>query len=245
MPTKIYKKDNYMVVGSSYYPINSLRFRPNLDKTEVEIFELSDINPFIKILFSDIRTEANVAYTNFDTFINSIFAIPGTPINDGEYYTILQPTIDINHKRIHEGNMFYYQKAIADLDNAAVFEVLLKTGAKEVHFGYDLLYMGKIQFDIFEVTDRSETTALPILNKNRDSINTPLSTMSVPSAGGSSTVNICPIISGFSQGTSVRLAIPVGSSSERILKKNNKYIIRITSLTDNQSISLRYEFYEE
>ena len=252
MATKIYKKDSYLVVGSNYYPLNSLRFKPNADKSEVEIFELSDINPFINLLFSDIRDEANAVYSSFDVFINSIFIVPNTPSNNGEYYSILQPVIDISHKRIHEGNSYYQNhKRTFSTNNTSDF--ILKTLDKEVHFGYTIIGTA-YQLAMYKINDYANATEVGFLNRDFNGTDLPIGITNITCRQFRNTdqnINIYTLQTADlvnieqTASSSNRFSVEVGSKEERILKKNSTYLVRITSTTNTNIICSRLDFYTE
>lgn len=252
MATKIYKKDSYLVVGSNYYPLNSLRFKPNADKSEVEIFELSDINPFINLLFSDIRDDANAAYSSFDVFINSIFVVPNTPANNGEYYNILQPVIDISHKRIHEGNSYYQNhKRTFSTNNTSDF--ILKTFDKEVHFGYVIVGTA-YQFAMYKIDAYTNANEVGFINRDFNKTDLPTGITNITCRQFRNTdqnINIYTLQTAdlvgieLTAASSIKFSTELGSKDERILKKNSTYLIRITSTTNSNVICSRLDFYTE
>ena len=148
--------------------------------------------------------------------------------------------IDVAHHEIHEGDAFTYCDVVA-LGNGAIQNYLITTPntGKWAHLGYDIDFNdGAGLFEIFEATDKVGTTLQTAYNHNRNV--TSLSTTIVHkdiSGGTTDGTKICMRRSG-----SRSISGQVGSSAERVLKQNTKYIIRLTNLTATTN-NLSFEIY--
>jgi len=152
-------------------------------------------------------------------------------------------TISYEHHEIHDGDTFHVTDVIA-MSNGQVVDYLVTTPdtTRWAHFGYEIdpLDAG-ITLGIFEDAIRTGTTALVAYNRNRNSAVTATTTMHRGHSGGST--DGTQIVTRRSGTKSIGAS--TGDSSERIMKQNSKYIIRVTNLsTTTNNVSLRFFWYE-
>lgn len=248
----IYKKSSYCVIGHLYYPLNSLKISTNTDKSELRFSDLSDINSFYTVLFANIRKENDTSYASFDEFIESLFVLSNMPNNNGEYYEISQPTIDVVHRNIHKGIAFYQNhKRTYSSNNTS--DYILKTFDKEIHFGY-VIIGSSYQLAMYKIADITTVTEVGFLNRNHNKADLPPGVTNLICRQFRNTdVNIntytlesidlinLEVIAAASN----RFSIAVGSGEERILKKNSTYLARLTSTANTNIICSRLDFYYE
>lgn len=153
-------------------------------------------------------------------------------------------SIDVAHHEIHEGGVFSYCDVVS-LANGATQDYMVTTPntTKWAHFGYMIDFNdGAGSFDIYEATDRNGTTAQTIYNRNRNSESTAGVTIHKSVSGGTTDgVRLCMRRAGSGK----TLSGSIGSGSERILKQNTKYLIRLTNnTTSTNNASVEFDWYE-
>jgi len=111
------------------------------------------------------------------------------------------------------------------------------------HFGYVINFNdGAGLFELFEATDRVGTTLQACVNSNRNSTKVNTTTVHKNQSGGTTDgTKLCMRRAGSGN----QLSGDVGSKSERILKQNTKYIVRLTNLTAVvNNASIEFDWYE-
>lgn len=235
-------------VNNKYFDISNIVVATNDLSNEVRLYITTDDNPFLTIALTSItKSDGITNYTNFADFL-SIF---DTVI--GETTKIVQKSIDYLHDKIHKGWVFYINRKLTLNNNQTLFIEFITPDLNlgEIHFGYDIVGTGKITFEIFEDSTRQLTvagkTVLPIFNRKRSSANISSVTANLNStiqAGvGADGTQIRDLTIGYSQG-GTRITIPIGTSIETVFKPSTKYMMKITSGTD-QDISYRLDWYND
>jgi hypothetical protein len=175
--------------------------------------------------------------------------VPYNPIVDQN--TLASVDIDYNHHEIHEGDHFYYSNYIT-LANVAVGNYVLEVGEKAVHFVFAVSSdIAGFTVETYEgITASADGTVIEIFNNNRTLAE------DMPS---SSVLRYNPVTIGSITGLkklrnakvgvggtpSSRVAGSLQRSDEVILKKNTKYLLRITNLsTSNNDINIGMSWYE-
>ena len=153
--------------------------------------------------------------------------------------------INEEHGSIHEGDHFFFSN-FEDENTSGTIELVITTPdtTKWGHFLFRVASTEKIEVKLYEgATTVAGGAAVTPINNNRNSINT--SGMSVvkdpTSIGGDGTQ-----IDAWSTGSTGPFA-QLGHAErneEIILKQNEKYLLRITSKTDNNTISYAAHWYE-
>lgn len=152
--------------------------------------------------------------------------------------------IDSVHAQIHNGNVYsasIYNESVAD---DASISLLLNTGNREVHFASQVDSGGDSIVEILEGIEYTGGTPITIINKNRTSLNTPLTTVynnPTITTSGTTLFNAFVIggVKNFASGGNVR------NNTEWELNENETYAIRVTNKAGNaQAISIILEMYE-
>lgn len=155
-------------------------------------------------------------------------------------------TIDYAHHEIHDGTSFWVDDVV-QVDNAATQDYLITTPdtTKYAHWGYEVNgTVGGITIELFEAADRTGTTALTLLNRNRNSATT--ATLAIHRGQSGGTTDGTRILwATDGTGTAAgKESGKVGEGTERVLKRNTKYIFRITSKVNDNDIAVRFNWYE-
>lgn len=153
-------------------------------------------------------------------------------------------TISEPHAILHQGKMYsvsYYDEAVADDAN---LNIQILTGDKEAHASYIITAGGDAIVEMRESIESTGGTPISIYNKNRNSLNTPLSTvMYNPTVTSSGTL----LFKEFTIGGTYNQAIGGGTrtDTEWELLPNTKYLFKTTNKAGlAKVISVSLEFYE-
>ena len=149
------------------------------------------------------------------------------------------------HHEVHGGNAFRYTDSIT-LAAAATQDYVLTVPdtAKWPHFQFSVDGTAITTVEVFRATDRTGTTLQSTFNANENSATTAGLTIHKGASGGTTDgTSIYKYSSGTATGSSKMNGI-TAYSSERVLKQNTKYILRITSGTNGNLCNLHCEWYE-
>lgn len=153
-------------------------------------------------------------------------------------------TISEPHHQIHESKTFFYSDCIT-LALSATQDYLLtvpNTPLNRKHFTFRLAGTDKITVAFFEGTDKTGTSLQTSYNNNRDSVAAATMTIhkgSSSASGETDGTDIHPDCGGANKQSGV-----VDRSEEILLKTNTKYIVRVTSGANSNSISVHLDWYE-
>jgi len=173
---------------------------------------------------------------------------------EGDEITRAVPTLDYEHHEIHEGDHFVYHDQVELGSNGTqdylitvpdMYGLKFENSKKWAHLTFTVSGSAITEYQIYEDTDKTGTTAQTAINNNRNSTNTPLVTIKKGTSGGTTDGTKLPLgmKSGSAQGSS-RTGMESSRSSEIILKNNTKYIIRITSGTAANLCNIQLSWYE-
>jgi hypothetical protein len=155
-------------------------------------------------------------------------------------------TIDHAHHEIHEGDHFFYTDCLT-LASAGAQDYLITTPntTKWTHLSFSAHGSAITEIKFFEASDKSGTTAQTIVNNNRNSTKASANTLHKGTSGGTTDgTQIWCSKGGSATGASSREGISSGQDTEIILKQNTKYILRITSGTNDNLVNLALAWYE-
>lgn len=154
--------------------------------------------------------------------------------------------IDFAHHELHEGEHFYYQDPIT-LGSAATQDYLITTPNtdKLAHMIRILDGTAVTTFELFEGSDRTGTTLQTARNRYRDNATAAGVTIHKGTSGGATDgTSIAKYSSGTASGAVARNPTADRGSVELILKKDTKYILRVTSGTAGNLINVLLDWYE-
>lgn len=157
--------------------------------------------------------------------------------------------IEIEHNKVHAGSSFRYTDSVTLASGSTQDYVLtVPNTTKWPHFTFAADGTAATTFQVYRATDRAGTTLQNIFNANENSTLTAGMTIHKGSSGGTTDGTLIFTYSGgLAAGGGGGGASIEGAStyaSERILKQNTKYIIRITSGTADNKCNFRAEWYE-
>lgn len=155
-------------------------------------------------------------------------------------------TIDYSHSKLHSGDHYYYTDHV-QLANAGIQNYLFLTPDTPTSIHMIPIFSGSAitQFEIYEATDRVGTTLQIILNNNRNSIKTSTATLHKGYSGGTTDgTRIYLYKSGSSTGSASAIGAGSRSEQEILMKRNTKYIFRLTSSTTDNLTNIGLYWYE-
>lgn len=155
-------------------------------------------------------------------------------------------TIDFAHNEIHDGDHYFYTDT-ANLGSAATREYLITVADTDVvpHFLFDIIGSLKTTVDIFETTTKTGGMAQTVFNNDRRSANTAETVVTHTPAGSGDGTKIFTCTLGTATGSSGKGAGGgARGESEILLKKNTKYLIRVTSGAADNDICTKLTWYE-
>lgn len=158
-------------------------------------------------------------------------------------------TIDSVHNEVHEGETFrawYVVPHASPIADNAFVDIVITTGAKEVHIVFGFGLGGDAEFNLYR-TPNFEADGTPLVPHNlKDaSSNVALSTISIdPTINNVGTEIDGEFLPGGSGGNAQGGAIRSGT--EDILKINTFYLVRLTNRAGNaKQFSVEMQWYEE
>jgi hypothetical protein len=173
-------------------------------------------------------------------------------INKTDTKTGALTTIDYAHHEIHGGSSFTYHDVIASLADTVVQDYWFITPdtTKYAHIGHSVESVGPITLEIFEGADRTNAkTEQTCYNRDRNSATvntTKIYKNNATGTGAGGTTDGVRLIwwKGGVTNNKTQNGTDVGTTHEKILKRNTKYIFRITSGMAANLISVSFDWYE-
>lgn len=164
-------------------------------------------------------------------------------------YTRAIATIDYAHHEVHDGDDFFVSYYDDDVDSAQTVEILVVTPdtTKWGHFRYRIRSTLVTTLQIYEgTTTTNDGTGLTEWNADRNSATAAtLALYHTPTvAGGGDGTLIFSDKWGIASGQQVRVGGESAEFDEIILDQNRKYLIRLTSGTNDNVISVKCRWYE-
>jgi hypothetical protein len=155
-------------------------------------------------------------------------------------------TIDYAHHEIHDGTMFSYDDVIT-LGSGATQDYVITVPDTTTwpHLAFDIESCdGGMTFELYEGTDKVGTTLQTTYNRNRNSATTATTTIHKGQSGGTTDGTRIGWRSSGTGAAGGKVSGQVGEATERVMKRNTKYIVRITSKAASNVVSVRFMFYE-
>ena len=154
-------------------------------------------------------------------------------------------TIEYDHHEIHAGSHFMFTDSV-ELDAAAIQNYLITTPdtTKWCHFTFSATGSAITHVEFFKDTDRIGTTLQEVFNNNQNSDTVAGLTVHKGVSGGTTDgTRIYTLKSGAAAGAS-RTPVAFNRGNEIVLKQNTKYIMRVTSGTNDNLTNVEFEWYE-
>jgi len=154
-------------------------------------------------------------------------------------------TIDYPHHEIHSGSHYFYTDSV-ELDSAATQDYLFTTPdtTKWIHLTYSATGSAITQIQLYEGSDKNGTTLQTVFNNDRNSLNTAGLTVHKGTSGGTTDGTLIEQLKSGSSSAQSRTPTIAERENELILKQNTKYILRITSGTNDNLTNLQMGWYE-
>ncbi len=149
----------------------------------------------------------------------------------------------------HEGTHFTYSQVDADFDIADAVELLIVTpnSTKWAHMVFLVTAALDTTVGLYEDATHTILAAQTAYNNNRNSATANTTTINTHNNDGADGTLIWSEVFGISSGGGPGAIVGGGASrgdSEWILKQNAKYLLKVTSGTDNSSMTLECLWYE-
>lgn len=154
-------------------------------------------------------------------------------------------TIDLAHHKVHAGYHFMFTDHV-ELGSSASKSYLIVTPNEDkfAHIWFDLVGSTITTFEFFEDTDRESSALASFGNNNRNSPILPSTWIYEDPSGGTTDGIRLHIHKGGSSTNQARSSISTGNDEEIILKKNTKYLLKITSGAASNLVNVKLEWYE-
>ena len=154
-------------------------------------------------------------------------------------------TIDYEHHEIHAGSHFFYTDS-ATLASSGVQDYLITTPntTKWAHLIFLVSGSAITQVQVYEGSDKSGSTPQTVFNSDRNSLTAATVTIAKGTTGGSTDGTLIWQRKSGSATQQSRSGMEASRSAEKILKQNTKYIIRITSGTNDNLTNIQLDWYE-
>ena len=153
--------------------------------------------------------------------------------------------VEYEHHEIHAGSHYFYRdKNEIASGSTQDYIVYAPHSSKHIHFVYTVDGSAITQFDLYEETDRLGTTLQNTFNSDRNSSNTPGMKVYKGQSGGTTDGTLLKTYKGGAAAQQSRQGSMIRATEEIVLKENTKYLIRITSGTNNNLTNVLFTWYE-
>lgn len=155
------------------------------------------------------------------------------------------PVMNYEHHKVHAGDNYFYQDTVT-LGAAGVQDYMITTpdSAVLIHFLYKIQHLKDVLIQLFEASDKTGTTAQTLFNSNRNSANVATLSVKKGTSGGTTDGTLLqPYLGGAAAGANVVSGIS-DHAQELMLKRNTKYILRITSVSAGCTCTAMMNWYE-
>lgn len=155
------------------------------------------------------------------------------------------PTISHPHHETHEGNHFYYTE-FNTIASAGTRELLLTTPDTNKLLNFRFTVSGTLitTVRLFEGTSKTGGTAVTILNNYRDHANVSGATLTHTPAGSGDGTAIFVTSFGSASNPANAVGGATSQDDEIILKRNTKYLLRVTSGSNSNVVRTKLFWYE-
>lgn len=153
--------------------------------------------------------------------------------------------IDYEHHEIHAGSHFFYtDKNTLASAGTVVYLITTPNTTKWAHLTFSITGSAITTVDIYEGADRTGTTLQTTFNSDRNSLTAATTTIhKAVSAGATDGTLMWTRMSGSATQQS-RSGMETARGAEKILKQATKYLIRITSGTNDNLTNIQLDWYE-
>ena len=161
-------------------------------------------------------------------------------------------TISFEHHEVHEGDHFTYTQGDSDFDIADAVELLIITPdtTKWAHMVINVAAALDTTVQLYENTAAAGHTVLAAqlaYNNNRNNATANTTTINTHNDDGADGTLIFSSVFGIATGVGISIVTGGGATrgeQEWVLKQNSKYVLKVTSGTDNSVMSIKLSWYE-
>ena len=158
----------------------------------------------------------------------------------------VQSVIEYEHHEVHEGNFYtvFDRDSSVDIASPKYWHIITPNTAKRCHIKIKVTADGKALVELFENPTTSDNgTALVAYNNDRNSSNTTtILFFKDPTVNPDGTRIDGGIIG--AAGHFTRAGGNVRNPGEWILKQNEQYLVKVTTVSDATDVDVKIEFYE-
>lgn len=197
----------------------------------------------IRSVLQVVRGLVKLAGNTDNTLIGNTGDRLKVTIEDDHDITGAYPTLPVEHHKLHEGHRYSFD-AIFTLANGVdrYYGITTPNSNIYAHFTTEISATGPTEIRLFESSTFSGGTSQTYYNRERNSSNT-----------GNLTVVLSPTVTTDGTELEVHRVGDVGvltggfasSIAEWVLKKNTKYLVKVTSLQPSNNIDLAVNWYED
>lgn len=153
-------------------------------------------------------------------------------------------TINTVHHKIHTGTVFSFTEVInLGVSGAQDYLITTPNSAVQPHFGFNAIGTGILTVQLYEDTDKAGSVAQTLVCRRRNDPSTPSTTLHKGTTGGTTDGTL--LLTWKTGNSGISLNASMGTAEELVLDTNSKYILRFTSGTASQDISINLSWYEE
>jgi len=154
-------------------------------------------------------------------------------------------TVDYAHHEIHAGSHFFYtDSTVLATSGSQDYLITTPDTTKWAHMKFQMDGSAITQMQIYEGSAKSGSVAGTIFNSNRNSANTPGLAVHKGTSGSLADGTLIYTYKCGAATQQSRSGAGSRSDEEIILKQNSKYLVRLTSGTDNNLTNINLEWYE-
>jgi hypothetical protein len=160
-------------------------------------------------------------------------------------YTHALNVMEYVHHEIHDGHAFMYHDVLDSLGTGVSQDYLITTPNTTawLHVSHDVELSGAGTVEIYEAGDRTGTTLQTMYNRDRNNTSLPnTGTIHKGTSGG--TTDGTRIVYWKGGANQSKNSATHGTASEKILKQNTKYILRVTARAEATIVSVSIGWYE-
>lgn len=233
-------------------PLNST-IKTRLEEVARPVWILGADGEPIGIATSPLHITGSIELESESGVVDDVYALlKGYRSSDGTYQplrldkaTNTMQTIDYAHHEIHAGSHFFvtdYQTI--NSGNSVDWMGTTPDTTKWGHMLFDIGGSAITTIQLYEGGDRVGTIPLTAYNSNRNSGTLAAITAHRGTGGGTTDGVLIFQASGGAASGNYRIPISARQDDEIILKRNTKYILRITSGTNGNIVTVKYSWYE-
>lgn len=239
---------NSQAIGKAY----SLKLRPDKNAQDSGVLNIGttdDSSVYEVVTLFEEQLDENTdnletLLTNIDNSTNDIELV----LEEAQDVSKNIGIIETEHKKVHEGEHFFYANYI-ELGNGATTNIVLETDSKVPHLTFEVSSTDYgFTYESYEdITCDADGSLLTALNNNRlsETLPTMVFRLNPSNIVTTSATPLRRIRSGTAKGGSNAKSGNESRATELILKHETKYLLKITNLASSTNyVNLKIDWYE-